>query len=129
MIAIAPLMRGRPMFRTWLALTLASIGAWLVNDIAAYIVIDLLAASIVVARPSSLPQKLIGALFICMVLFDIGYYLSPRADGELFLSVLTAIGWFQWFVLVGWAGHGAWRRYIHWSDPAGSVFATNQRRV
>lgn len=116
MFAIAPLMRSKPMLRTWLALSGASAAAWLVNDVTAFIAIDAVAAAIVIARPSGLPQKLIGALFVCMVLFDLGFYLSPQADGALFVSVLTFIGWVQWLILGAWAGHDLMGRYRNWSD-------------
>ncbi len=114
MFAIAPLLRGRPMLRTWVALSAASFLAWHASDLVAWIAIDAIAAAIVVSRPSGLAQKLIGALFVCMVLFDLGFYLSPQADSALFIAVCTAIGWFQWVVLAGWTGHDAWRRYRDW---------------
>jgi hypothetical protein len=129
MFAIAPLMRGKPMLRTWVALSAASAAAWLVNDVIAFIAIDAIAAALIVARPAGLPQKLIGALFVCMVLFDLGFYLSPQADAGLFFSVLTVIGWFQWAVLAGWTGHDAWRRYSDWTGSVDRPPPAYQRHI
>jgi hypothetical protein len=132
MLVIAPFMRGRPMLRTWAALLGASVATYWVQTPLGYLAIDAVAAAIVVARPSGLAQKAIGALFVCMVLFDLGFYLSPviadflnqfgfrlseQADVELFRAVLTWIGWVQAAILAGWLGHDAWGRYRNWSNP------------
>jgi hypothetical protein len=129
MFAIAPLMRGRPMLRTWFALSAASFLAWHSTGLVAWIAIDAIAAAIVVSRPSGLAQKLIGALFVGMVLFDLGFYLSPQANSGLFIAVCTAIGWFQWAVLTGWIGHDLWRRYRNWDSPADSAPVAVQGRI
>ena len=129
MFAIAPFMRGMPMLRTWVALSAASFLAWHASDLVAWIAIDALAAAVVVSRPAGFPQKLIGALFVCMVLFDLGFYLSPQADSVLFIAVCTAIGWVQWAVLAGWTGHDAWRRYRDWDRASHSAPASVQGRI
>ena len=129
MILIAPFMRGRPMLRTWIALFGASIATFWIYGPLGYLVIDALAASIIVARPSGLAQKAIGALFVCMVLFDLGFYLSPQANGELFRTVLTVIGWGQWLILGAWAGHDLLGRYRNWSDAPYHPPDIEQRRI
>jgi hypothetical protein len=118
MLVIAPFMRGRPMLRTWAALLGASVATYWVHTPLGYLAIDAVAAALVVARPSGLAQKAIGALFVCMVLFDLGFYLSPQFNGELFRAILTGIGWVQWLILGAWAGHDTWGRYRNWSNPA-----------
>jgi len=129
MIALAPFMKGSPKTRTWLAMFGASVSGYFAPDLVWWIAIDAIAAAIVVARPAGLPQKLIGALFVCMVLFDLGFYLSPQADSALFIAVCTAIGWFQWAVLAGWTGHDAWRRYRDWDRASNSPPAIVQGRI
>lgn len=111
MLAIAPMMRGNQMLRTWVAMFGASVLAWVVQDVVAYIAIDAVCAAIIMARPSGLPQKAIGALFTLMVMFDLGFFLSPSADWSLFAGALSAVGWVQWAILVGWTGHDFWRDY------------------
>lgn len=116
MLAIAPLMRGNQMLRTWVAMFGASVLAWMVQDVVVYIAIDAICAAIIMARPSGLPQKTIGALFTLMVMFDLGFFLSPSADWSLFAGALSAVGWVQWAILVGWTGHDFWRDYRNWSN-------------
>jgi hypothetical protein len=129
MLAIAPFMRGKPMLRTWVALSAASFLSWHSTDLTAWIAIDAIAAAIVVSRPANLPQKLIGALFVCMVLFDLGFYLSPQADSGLFIAVCTAIGWLQWAVLAGWTGNDAWRRFSDWNSVGDRPPDTVERHI
>lgn len=117
MMMLAPFLRGRPMLRTWAALFGASLSTFWIYTPLGYLLVDAVAAAIVVARPSGLAQKSIGALFVCMVLFDLGFYLSPQADVALFRAVLTGIGWVQWLILGAWTGHDAWGRYRNWSNP------------
>lgn len=129
MLVIAPMMRGRPMFRTWIALFGASVATFFVHAPLGYLAIDAIAASIVVARPSGLAQKAIGVLFVCMVLFDLGFYLSPQADSDLFRTILTGIGWLQWLILGAWAGHDLLGRYRNWNSGVDCPPHTVQRRV
>ena len=128
MLALAPLMRGHEMLRTWLAMFGASVAALLVQDVVAYIAIDAIAGAIVMARPSGLAQKAIGALFVLMVMFDLGFYLSPHADWGLFASALSAVGWVQWVILGAWSGHAAWGRYRGWADARNGLPAANKGR-
>lgn len=116
MIALAPLLRGNQMRRTWVAMFGASVATYFFHGVTAFIAIDAIAAALVIARPSGLAQKAIGALFVCMLLFDLGFYLSPQENVDLFRAILIGIGWFQWFILLGWTGHDYWRRYRDWSD-------------
>jgi hypothetical protein len=129
MLMIAPLMRGHEMLRTWVAMFGASIGALLVQDVVAYIAMDAICAAIVMARPSGLAQKAIGALFVLMVMFDLGFFLSPRADWGLFASSLSLVGWTQWAILGAWAGHDAWGHYRSWSDAPDRIPAAYKGRV
>jgi hypothetical protein len=116
MLALAPFLRGRQKQRTWVAMFGASVATYFVHDPVGFLAIDAIAAAIVVARPSGLPQKAIGGLFVWMMMFDLGFLLSPHAGWDLFFTLSTGLGWFQWMILAGWEGHDAWRRYRNWSD-------------
>lgn len=129
MLMLAPFMRGHQMMRTWAAVMGASVATFFVHDPIGFVAIDAIAAALVMARPNGLPQKAIGALFALMVMFDLGFYLSPSADWALFSSVLTGIGWVQWLILAGWTGHDAWRNYRGWSDATDRLPAAYQRRI
>jgi hypothetical protein len=120
MMALAPFLRGHQMGRTWLALMLASGATFVVHDPVGYFVIDACAAAVVMRKPSSVPQRIIGALFTLMALFDVGYILSQQADWGQFTSALRIVGWAQWAVLAGWAGHDFLGRYLRWSSPTGN---------
>jgi hypothetical protein len=129
MLGLSPFMRGHQMARTWLALMGASLATFIVHDPVGYFVIDACAAALVMSRPSSIPQKMIGALFTLMALFDIGYVLSPQSDWGLFTSTLRFVGWVQWAVLAGWVGHDIVGRFLRWSGPARGAPAAFQRRI
>lgn len=129
MLALTPFMRGNQMLRTWAAVFGASVATYFFQGVPAFIAIDAIAAALVIARPSGLAQKSIGALFVCMLLFDLGFYLSPQENVDLFRAVLTGIGWFQWLILLGWTGHDCWRRYRSWSDAPYSPPAAYQGPV
>jgi hypothetical protein len=117
MIGLSPFMRGHQMTRTWLAVMGASVATYFVHDPLGFMAIDAIAAAIVMARPAGLPQKAIGALFTLMVLFDLGFYLSPQNGWDLFYGALSFVGWVQWAILAGWFGYDAWGHYRIWSDP------------
>lgn len=127
MLLIAPIMRQKPMLRTWAAMFGASIAALYSPSLAGYMVIDGIAAAIIMSRPAGLPQRAIGALFALMMVFDLGFYLSPQQGWDLFVAASTAIGWVQWAILGVWAGHDAWGRYIRWSDPRNGIPPPVQR--
>lgn len=108
------------MLRTWIAMFGASVAAYWVQDVVAYIAIDAICAALIMARPSGVAQKAIGALFVLMVMFDLGFYLSPQTDWGSFAGALTATGWVQWCILLGWTGHDAWGRYRNWANALDS---------
>lgn len=114
MLLTGPLMVTRPKLRTWAAMMLASIAAWLVpyGDAAAYLAIDLLAGGLVLVRPAGVPQRIVGALFAGMAMFDIGFLLSGETVGTAaYMAANIWAGWLQWAVLFIWGGHDA-ARYI-----------------
>jgi hypothetical protein len=117
MAALVPFIRQWTIARVFVAMALASGATYFTHDPLAWIVIDGLAAAIVMARPAALPQRLIGAAFVVMMCFSLGYYLSPQVDGGTVYNWMNALGWFQWLILAGWISHGIWRkmdgRYRH----------------
>lgn len=129
MLMLSPLMRGRQKLRTWGAVFGASLATYFVQDPVGYLAIDAIAAAIVVARPSGLPQKAIGGLFVFMLMFDLGFVLSPHKGWDLFVALSTAVGWVQWLILGAWAGHDAWGRYRNWTDPAYGSLPAHQGRI
>ena len=129
MLGLAPFMRGRQMLRTWVAVMGASVATFWVHDPIGYMAIDAIAAALVMARPSSLPQRAIGALFTLMVIFDLAFYLSPQNNFDLFVSALTFLGWVQVAILAGWTGYDAWGHYLRWADPRRGAPTAYQRRV
>ena len=129
MLGLAPLMRGHQMARTWVAVMGASVATFFVHDPVGFMAIDAVAAAIVMARPSGLAQRAIGALFTIMVMFDLGFFLSPQRNYDMFYGVLMVIGWGQWLILAGWTGHDLWGRYRNWSSPANGAPPAYQRRV
>lgn len=129
MIVLAPMMRGRQMLRTWAAVMGASVAAYFVQDIVAYMAIDAIAAAVVMARPAGYAQKAIGAIFVSMLMFDLGFFLSPHNGWDLFLLASTVAGWVQWLILGAWAGHDAWGRYYRWSYPSHGLPPPVPRRI
>ena len=124
MLCLAPFMRGRQMLRVWVAMFGASVAAHFAQDVVAYIAIDAICAALIMARPSGVAQKAIGALFVLMVMFDLGFYLSPQTDWGAFAGSLSAVGWVQWFILAGWTGHDAWRNYSGWANAPNGIPAS-----
>ena len=108
MICLLPLMLGQAKFRVWAALLGAALAALFMPFLSAFVAIDLIAAAIVLRRPAGVSQGLIGGLFVGMVFFELGYFLSPGNQQAFMLSSLAAIEWAQWFILMAWGLHDAW---------------------
>lgn len=100
-----------PMMRTWAALFLSGCaGLFIPPDwIGAYMLVDLTAGYIVVRRPAGVAQKSIGAIFVMMVIFHIGFMtamaLGRAVDGHVYGVINRGAGWLQLLCLMGW---GLW---------------------
>lgn len=129
MLALLPLLRGREMQRTWAVMFVASLATFVIHGPVAYMAIDALAAALIMVRPAGLAQRMIGALFVVMLMFDLGFYLSPGADGNLFRSILTGIGWVQWLILGVWTSHDLWRHHRGNADLVHRVSPARQGRT
>lgn len=109
MVLLVPLMWCPAKVRTWGALFGASLVAAFMPFLSAFVVIDLVAASVILRRPAGMSQRAIGALFIGMILFEIGFLISEGNQQSLMLSGLRAMGWAQWFILATWGSYDAFR--------------------
>lgn len=116
------------MVRTWAVMFAASMATFVIHSPVGFMAIDALAAAFVMVRPAGLPQRLIGALFVGMLMFDLGFYVSTKADPALFYSILTGIGWLQWAILAAWSGHDIWRNHRVGADAADGVYPARQGR-
>jgi hypothetical protein len=116
MLMLLPFLRGRQKLRVWLALIGASVASHFINDLFAFILIDGLAAYAILRKPAGLAQKLIGALFLCMMMLDLGFLRSPQYDWGLFYQISSTLGWAQLLILGAWTGHDYLGRYRHWAD-------------
>lgn len=112
MLAALPFMGRGAKLRTWLALMGASFAAMAFPplSVGAYIAIDTAAGAIVLAKPAGEVQRIIGRLFIVMVMFHLGFLISrafaPVEGAELFYyQANAATGWLQFLCLIGW---GLW---------------------
>lgn len=101
-----------PKLRTWAALFGASLATIAFPSVGAYVAVDIIAGAIVLRHPAGCAQRVIGFLFVCMVLFELGYLLSAQQQGEFLVSSLRGIGWMQWLVLAAWGGSDVLRHYL-----------------
>lgn len=104
---------------TWSVLLAAALaGKWaakltMADVLAAFVAIDLVCGILIlrVIRPLGTAQKVIGALFVLMAVFGLGFYWSPRSNWSQFALALSVFGWIQWAVLGAWTSHDIWRTY------------------
>ena len=112
--------------RAWVAM----FGAWLFGMMAiealgyypppvvAFMIIDGLAARVVLMRPRSLGQQLVGIGFVMMFAWHVGFYFTDMTGVNLYLKVQLWLGWIQWGVLMVWGGADAGKAFGLW--PWGS---------
>lgn len=102
-----------PKMRAWGAMFLASMATYALDPVAGhipyftYVCIDFLAGLAVLASPSGLASRAIGALFLLMVMIDsvAGY---QGSDGTGFYqSTMLFLGWAMWAILLVWGAHDA----------------------
>lgn len=105
--------------RTWAALSLSSLAGLLLPPVSveAYIVVDLLAAALVLRRPAGCAQKVIGLLFAWMVTFHCGFIVSGQHDWVSYYDRQAAIGWAQLACLAAWGLRDVGHTLVHrWAD-------------
>lgn len=117
-----------PRLRTWVALFSASLATSVMPSVGAYVAIDIIAGAIVLRHPAGLAQRMIGFLFVCMVLFELGYLLSDQQQTAFLVTGLTGIGWMQWAILALWGTCDA-VGYCLGSNGAGGRPVVVERRL
>lgn len=119
MLAITPLMASGPKLRTWLALFAAGCAGFFVPApwISGYMLADLGAGAVIIRHPAGWQQKFIGALFLAMVIFHVGYLFSLVENGtgnaRLYGQCMRAVGWGQAALLGTW---GLWDAVVNLAD-------------
>lgn len=129
MAALLPLMTGKARLRVWCALVGASAASWIFPHIAAHIAIDILAGALVLKRPKGLAQKIIGFLFVAMILFSTGFLVSPQFNPDTLQTAMIVMGWMQWAVLLSWGMYDLARNRRSRPSPAGSVSPVDAGRI
>lgn len=121
MVLLLPLLwYSRPMLRTWAAVLGASIAAAFVPvlptvatpsiayTLGAYMVIDTLAALIVLGSPKGLAQRAIGLLSGMMVMTHTGMLIAvlrgSAVSTTMYFQANLLAGWLQLFCLAAWGG-------------------------
>lgn len=127
MLCLIPLMWGQAKTRTWAALFISSLAAMFAPFLSAFVVIDLVAAGVVLRRPAGLAQRTIGALFVGMILFEIGFLFSAGNQVDLLRYGLQCLGWAQWTVLATWGAYDAVRYCVHRLGPVGGPLPAERR--
>ncbi len=108
LIAVPFMLWTEPKRRTWVTLFLSGQAALFIpaTAIGGFMLVDLMAGYAIIRHPAGWVQKCIGALFLLMVAFHIGYLfgmaegnpMNPHYYGE----VVRGIGWGQAVLLFGW---------------------------
>lgn len=112
-IAVLPLMNGAQKVRTWCALFAAGLSSLVIppDMIIGFLLADFLAGAIIITHPAGLAQRTIGALFLAMVFFHVGFILSQltsyNVNGHLYGQANRFVGWLQLACLSGWGMYDA----------------------
>lgn len=93
---------GSAWWRSWAALLAASLAGKVFPDPAAWVLIDLVAAAIVIFPPRAGFQKAIAWLFAAMMLFELGWLLSDRMNSFIVVDAGAVCGWLQLAALLAW---------------------------
>lgn len=99
------------MLGSWFLGVTAVVASGKPDPIFLFLVVDILAAFIVLFHPRSIAQNLIGCLYVAMIALHIGYAWAAsnilgsfgHANLEKYLLFQTGIGWMQWVVLMLWS--------------------------
>lgn len=109
MLCAAPfLMWTEPKRRTWLALFMSGLAALVIPShvIGGYMLVDLAAGYAIIRHPAGWQQKGIGAMFLAMVTFHIGYLMASIEgrvlNPQFYGSAVRGIGWGQTLLLISW---------------------------
>jgi hypothetical protein len=111
-----------PKHRVWFAMFASSLATLYAPVLPAYMAIDILAGLIVLfPRPTEIPQKMIGALFCGMALFDLGYWIGGAHSPGQFVQISSLTGWLQFTILLVWGLHDRWGLDIRGGGAGGDI--------
>ncbi len=110
--------------RTWAALFCSSLAGWIAVanseavPVLSFIIIDILAGVVVLARPAGLAQRAIGLCYGVMILSHIGYkiallYFQGVVSSTSYEAFMTFAGWAQLVILTVWSGWDVGRALLH----------------
>lgn len=103
----------------WLAAVVIAVTTGRYDMWLAFIVIDAVAAWVVLAHPSSRPQAIIGLIFVIQISTHLAYALVGSAVAQsMYLDMLAAGGWLQIATLAWGAIYGGGRK-IEFGGPGG----------
>lgn len=111
--------------RTWAVMMATGVAAFALPSLqiggqppfwvaAAYVAIDLF-AGLAISRPKPIgcAQRTIGALFACMAIFDIVFFISSNGlNVGYYVDALRAAGWLQFVCLFMWGGWNVGKAYL-----------------
>lgn len=109
-----------PKLRAWFAMLFASLAAYAMQPVegqmpfVAYACIDLLAGLAVLSSPSGLYSRLIGALFLVMLIVEGGAGIGGSDGTGFYQSTMLFLGWVMWAILLGWGAHDAGKSLAAW---------------
>jgi hypothetical protein len=89
-------------WRTFAAMFVASLAGKVFPDPVAWVLIDLIAAIVVIIPPRAGFQKVIAALFGFMLFLELGWMWSHRMNVEYIVSAGSLFGWLQLAALLTW---------------------------
>lgn len=129
MLCLVPFMWSSNKARTWMVLIAAGMAGNLFWSPAWFMTVDLVAASVVLAHPRGLAQRVIGLLFAAMAVFDIGFLISPQYGEAQYIAAMGVLGWLQWAVLLIWGASDGLRIADRWVRASWRVPRLSARRV
>jgi len=80
------------------------------------ILIDGIAAAIILARPAAKFQSVLGAIYLAQISISCGYGLNEikdTAEPLIYYNMLSLLGWLQLLILGGWGGADLAKRHTH----------------
>lgn len=120
----------------WCAGTIYVLSSGVDDPVVWFALIDFLAAIIILKRPATYVQGFVGATYLMQITIHTGYLLASYGHAgagyasahDLYLNVLTWVGWTQLIALFLWAGgHGRKARYFRrLRHPDGHIVTTHR---
>lgn len=97
--------------RVWVVMYVASLATFISGHPLWFLLIDTVAAALVLRKPRGAVQRLIGGIFLIMVFMNGGFYcaelLFRSPSHSLYIETMHHMGWAQWFILFAGSGYDA----------------------